>query len=185
MNRHASRSLASCLMTLGVTAVLAAQMPATNVKLGLWELTVAVEMPGMRGIDMSGMSDAEKAQMAAMMRGRGMGMAMAGGMPALSIKTCMTADKVANGRVAPPRPGQECTSKVTKSTATTLDYVETCTGVQNTTTEMHVEASSPTSMKMTGTTTTSPARGRGRGEGQSSTVTITGTWVADACGDVK
>jgi hypothetical protein len=179
---RASQSLASVVMGVLAIGGLAAQAPATNLKLGLWDLTITLDMPGMPGMDMSGMSEAEKAQMAAIMRGRGM--AMAGGMPTMTMKTCMTADKVAKGQMAPPRPGQECTSKVTKSSATTLDYIETCTGAQNTTSEMHLEASSPTSMKMTGKTTTS-ARGRGRGQAETATVTITGTWVADACGDVK
>lgn len=177
MSRHASKLLVSLALSLVVTVILAAQT-TTNVKLGLWEMTVDIGMgAGMRGVDMSGMSDAEKAQVAAMMRGRGMGMP---GMGPMTLKTCMTADKLARGRVAPERPGQECTSKIIKSSATSMDYTEVCTGTPATTSEMHLEASSPTSIRMTGKTTTS-----GRGQPEVTTVTVTGKWVADACGDVK
>ncbi len=179
MSRPGSKSFVSLALGLAITAVVAAQTP-TNVKLGLWEMTVDLGMgDAMRGVDMSGMSDADKAQVAALMRGRGMSMPGAGPM---SLKTCMTADKVARGRVAPERPGQECTSKITKSSATAMDYLEVCTGTPATSTEMHLEASSPTSIRMTGRTTTT---GRGRGKPEVTTVTITGKWVADACGDVK
>jgi hypothetical protein len=47
---------------------------------------------------------------------------------------------------------------------------------------MHLEASSPESIRMTGKTTTTTG---GRGQPEVTTVTITGKWVADACGDVK
>jgi hypothetical protein len=180
MTRRASKSLVLLALGLVVTAVLAAQTSMTNVKLGLWEMAVDIDMgAAMRGVDTSGMSEAEKAQIAAIMRGRGMNMPGAGPM---SLKTCMTADKLARGRVAPERPGQECTSKILKSSATAMDYTEVCTGTPATTTEMHLEASSPTSIKVTGKTTTTA---RGRGPADVTTVTITGKWVADACGDVK
>ena len=180
MDRRASKSFVSLALGLVVTAVLAAQTSTTNVKLGLWEMTVDIGMgAAMRGVDMSGMSDAEKAQLAAIMRGRGMSMPGAGPM---SLKTCMTADKLARGRMAPERPGQECTSKIVKSSATAMDYTEVCTGTPATTSEMHLEASSPTSIRMTGKTTTTT---RGRGQPEVTSITITGKWVADACGDVK
>jgi hypothetical protein len=179
MNRHASKWFVSLSLNLVVTVVLTAQTSTTNVKPGLWEMTVDIGMgAAMRGMDMSGMSDAEKAQAAAMMRGRGMGMGMPG-MGPMTLKTCMTADKLAKGRVAPERPGQECTSKIIKSSATAMDYTEVCTGTPATTSEMHMEASSPTSIRMTGKTTTT------RGQPEVTTLTITGKWVADACGDVK
>lgn len=182
MNRRPSKSSASLALGLILTAALAAQTPSTKLRLGLWEMNVEFDMGGaMRGMDMSGMSDAEKAQVAAMMRGRGMGTGMPG-MGPMTLRSCMTPEKLAKGRVAPERPGQECTSKIVKSSATAMDYIETCTGTPATTSEMHLEASSPTSIKLTGKTTTTT---RGRGQPEVNTVTITGKWVAEACGDVK
>jgi hypothetical protein len=182
MNRQAFKLFVSLALNLVVTVVLAAQTSTTNVKLGLWEMTVDIGMgAAMRGVDMSGMSDAEKAQAAAMMRGRGMGMGMPG-MGPMTLKTCMTADKLTSGRMAPERPGQKCTSKIIKSSATAMDYTEVCTGTPATTSEMHLEALSPENIRMTGKTTTTSG---GRGQSEVTTVTITGKWVADSCGDVK
>jgi Protein of unknown function (DUF3617) len=175
MNRPAWKSIVSGVMSVGFVGLLAAQTPTLNVKLGLWEMTMTMDMSGMMaGMDMSKMTPEQQAAMASMMRGRG------GAMPAIQMKTCMTPEKVSRGAVAPDRPGTTCTSKIVKATATAMDYSETCTGQMPSTSEMHVEATSPTSVKLTGKTTTTM-----RGQPQTATVTIVGTWLADACGDVK
>jgi hypothetical protein len=153
--------------------VLVAQTPTPNVRLGLWEMSMTVDMGGaMSGIDMSKMTPEQQAMAGAMMRGRGMA--------PMQMKTCMTAEKLAKAGVVPDRPGQTCTSKVLKSSATTLDYIQTCTGSMPSTSEMHVEAASPTSITVTGKTTTTM-----RGQAQTATLSMTGKWVGQACGDVK
>src|SRR5262245_13609468 len=116
--RSRSKSIVSGLMCVALVAVLGAQTPALNVKLGLWDMTMTIDMSGM----MAGMTPEQQAQAAAMMRGRSMAM------PPMQMKTCMTADKLRDAHVAPERPGQTCTSKIIKATSTLMDYTETCTG---------------------------------------------------------
>jgi len=175
MNRSAWESIVFGVMSVGFAGLLAAQKPTLNVKLGLWDMSMTIDMSGMMaGVDMSKMTPEQQAAMASMMRGRG------GTMPAIQTKTCMTQEKLDQGAVAPERPGTTCTTKIVKATSTSMDYSQTCTGQVPSTSEMHVEATSPTSVKLTGKTTTAM-----RGQPQTATVTIVGTWLADACGDVK
>ena len=58
-----------------------------------------------------------------------------------------------------------------------MDMVMTCTGTEPSTSDLHMEAVSPTSMKQTMKMTS------GRGAGTS--VTITGKWLSADCGDIK
>jgi hypothetical protein len=156
-------------------AALAQGSPALNIKFGLWEL--AIDMGGTGGlppgVDLSTMTPEQQAAMAQAMRGRGM--TPGGGM---AVKMCMTKEKLANGQMRQSRPGQDCKDKVNKSTATTLDITETCTSSTQppvvTTSELHVEAPSPTSVKITAQQT-----------GQPMIVNMTGKWVAAECGDIK
>jgi hypothetical protein len=167
------RAISTLLLSGSVAAAAFAQSaPALNIKMGLWEL--AIDMSGALppGIDLSKMTPEQQAAMAQAMRGRGM--APGGG----GFKMCMTKEKLANGQMAQSRPGQECKDKVTRSTTTTLDITETCTSSTQppvvTTSELHVEAISPTSVKMTAQETGKPM-----------IVNMTGRWLAAECGDVK
>jgi hypothetical protein len=54
---------------------------------------------------------------------------------------------------------------------------QTCTGANASVSEVHIEATSPTAMKMTAKQTS--------GRGAPASVTMTGKWVSDNCGDVK
>jgi hypothetical protein len=169
------RAISTVLLCGSMAAAAFAQSsPALNIKFGLWEM--AIDMPGGMppGIDLSKMTPEQQAAMAQAMRGRGMtpGAGMA-------VKVCMTKEKLANGQMRQNRPGQDCKDKVNKSTATTLDITETCTSSTQppvvTTSELHVEAVSPTSVKMTAQQTGS----------QPMVVNMTGKWVAAECGDIK
>ena len=163
------RSFVPVALALGAAVVLAAQAPL-NVKPGLWEMSMQVEMAGgvPPGVDTSKMTPQQKAQMEAMMKGRGIG----AGTPIVT-QSCVTKEDLDQNRLQKDPPNSSCTTKVTKSTATMTDMIQTCTGVAEGTREMHVEAPSPTSMKMVAKSTA------GRGAGM--TVTLTGKWLSDKC----
>ena len=113
------RAISTLLLSGSVVAAALAQVtPALNIKFGLWELSIdmggAAGMPP--GVDLSKMTPEQQAAMAQAMRGRGM--TPGGGM---AVKSCMTKEKLDKGQMRQSRPGQECTDKVNKSTATTLE----------------------------------------------------------------
>jgi hypothetical protein len=170
------RAISTVLLSASVVAAgLAQGSPALDIKFGLWELAIDMGASGGMppGVDVSKMTPEQQAMMAQAMRGRGM--APGGGM---AIKMCMTKEKLANGQVRQSRPGQECKDKVNKSTSTTLDITETCTSNSQppvvTTSDLHVEAISPTSVKMTAKASDQPM-----------IVNMTGKWLAAECGDIK
>jgi len=170
------RAISTVLLSGSVAvAALAQGSPALNIKFGLWELAIDTGATGglPPGIDLSKMTPEQQAAMAQAMRGRGM--APGGGM---AIKTCMTKEKLDKGQMRQNRLGQDCKDKVNKSTSTTLDITETCTSATQppvvTTSELHIEAVTPTSLKMTAQTI-----------GQPMVVNMTGKWIAAECGDVK
>jgi len=157
--------------------LLAQASPMLNVKLGLWEMTSTIDMSGaMGGVDTSKMTPDQQAMIAGMMRGS---------MAPTVTKQCMTKEKVSEANFDKPRPGETCTHKVTKSSATVTDVTENCKGDSGdtSTAEMHIEATSSTTVKITGKSTgTMGSRGRGP---STVTFTINGKWLATDCGDVK
>ena len=166
--RRSVRFVAALVIAAGLSALVLAQTPNMNVKLGLWEMTMSLDMGPAGGIDTSKMPPEQRAQVEAMMKGRGMA--------PMVIKNCMTKEKLAEQKFTTDRPGQTCTQKVTKATATTLDMVQTCTGDQPMTSEIHIEMVTPASMKMVA----KQIGGRGP-----ATVTMTGKWISENCGEVK
>ena len=91
MTRFVRFSLAlGCAVALSGLAL--AQTPNLDLKVGLWEMTMNIDMGAAPpGMDTSKMTPEQQAQIAAMMRGRGAG----GGMPATTIKNCLTKEKLA------------------------------------------------------------------------------------------
>lgn len=147
-----------------------AQAPALNVKTGLWDMSFVADMTAAaQTADLSKMTPAQRAQWDAMMKTRGM-------VP-MSFKNCLTREKLAEHRFTADRAGQTCRQTVTRSTATTLDINQVCTGTQPSTNEIHVEAVSPTDIKV--------LVKQVAGRGSPLTVTMTGKWLAADCGDVK
>ena len=165
-----SRIVALVVCVAAAGALVAAQATPLNVKLGLWEITMNMDMGAAPpGVDTSKMTPEQQQQMAAIMRSRGM--------PAMTQKTCMTREKLAENRLTADREGTTCRSTVVKATATAIDLNQVCTGAAPSTSEIHVEAPTPTSMK----TTMKPTSGRGAGM----TVTMTSKWLQTDCGDIK
>ena len=161
------------LVAVSATTIALAQTPSMNLKLGLWEMTMTIDMGPTGGVDLSTVPPEQRAAVAATMRGRSA--------QPMVIKNCMTPDKLSRSSFTQDRPGQTCKQTVTKATATSADLTQTCTGTPSSTSTIHVEAPSPTSMKMTAQMTMTD---RGSAP-QKANMTMTGKWIATDCGTVK
>ena len=168
------RSFGTALMLVGLTAVLAAQAPKINVKLGLWEMTststIAGDMPGM---DMSKMTPEQQAQMKA---------AMASMMNKPMVNTnqnCLTKEKLDQGDFG-EGDKEHCKQTVVSNDATTYSFKQVCTGDQARTVTMTMTAPTPTTVsgKFEGSVTQ---------QGKTMTVsgTMTGKYLGADCGKVK
>ncbi len=169
-----SRSLAATALGLSLTtAALVAQKPALNVRLGLWEITSKMSLGGdMPGMDMSKMTDQQKAQMAAMMQNMSQ---------ARTEQSCMTQEKFDQMNFSDEKDPGKCKHVITTNTSTSLDTTVTCSDSSNSSvSKMHFDALVPTAFKGTvkGTTTD-------QGKTMNIDMTMTGKWVGAACGNVK
>jgi hypothetical protein len=173
--RTSFRRFGFALLSLSLTAVVAAQKPALNVKMGLWEITATTDIGGqMPGMDTSKMTPQQKAQMEAAMKG------MMGAHPTVT-KTCMTQEKFDKSDfMMTDQPGMTCKQTFSKNTSTALDGTVTCTGTRSMTGQMHIEASSPTSITSTMKSSTSE-----QGKTMTVNMNMTGKWLGAACGDVR
>jgi hypothetical protein len=166
---RASRLLASTFVIAGIALPLSAQKSPLNVKPGLWEMTIQVDMAGaLPGVDMSKVPPERKAQMEAMM-------AAQKNKPHV-VKSCVTQEELDKYQV---NEGDDasCKTTVTKSSATLVEMTQTCSGEAAGTREARIEAPTPTTMKMTSKSTS------GRGAG--TTINMSGKWLGADCGDEK
>ena len=147
----------------------AAQGPDLNLKLGLWEMSVGVDLAS-TGVDLSKLPADQRAQMESIMRG---GLVMA----PMGVKQCMTKEKLATHSYTVDKNGLSCKQTVIKATPTMVDLTQVCTGPQGYTNNVHIEAPTPTGMTITNKLSGGP-------NGSTSTTTI-GKWIAADCGDVK
>src|SRR5262245_15708355 len=105
------RALLSSVVLAGLGAVLVAQAPALDVKFGLWENTIVMNMGGAPPVDTSKMTPEQAAQMAAAMK--------AMGERTVTDKTCVTKEDLANESfMLPQTGGMTCTRKITTNTKT-------------------------------------------------------------------
>jgi uncharacterized protein DUF3617 len=164
----------SVALAASMAAVLAAQVPALDVKYGLWEMTTATTIGGqMPQVDTSRMTPEQKAKIDEAMK------QMMGTHNDVS-KACITKEKVEKSVFMMGDEGKNCVQKITTNTRTTLDASVSCTGQQAMTGQMHIEALSPTSLR--GTVKSS---GAAAGSAMTATIAVTGKWLAADCGDVK
>jgi len=177
MTRFA-RSLTTACVSACLTAVVLAQAPALNVKMGLWEVSSTSEMGGqMPGVDTSKMTPEQKAQMDAAMAGAMKNM-MA---PHTTVqKTCMTKEKFDKGSFMTDQPGMTCKQTYTTNTHTAMDANMVCTGERAMTGQAHFEAATPTAFKGTMKSTMTE-----QGKTMTVNVAMTGKWLGADCGDVK
>ncbi len=163
---------------LFLTAILAAQPPMMDVKMGLWEITTKTNMggamptmPKISEEDMAKMPPAQRAQIEAMMKN------MAGA--PMVTKTCMTKEKYDKNSFMQQRPNQNCTQTITNNTRTSMDATIVCTAPASTAT-MHMEATSSSAY-----TSTVKSKSTTRGREMEITIDMAGKWLGADCGDVK
>jgi Protein of unknown function (DUF3617) len=174
-------SLRSCLVSAGLLlvaagAVVLAQKPALNIKMGLWELTTNSQVGGqMPGIDTSNMTPEQKAKLEAMMKSTVMGA------HTNVIKSCITQEKFDKANfMMTDQDASTCKQTVSTNTSTSLDAAVTCTGERGRTGQVHIEA-------LSSTTFTGAVKFTMTQNGRAMTVdgTMAGKWLAADCGAVK
>jgi hypothetical protein len=172
--RTSLRWLAVAALALPFTVVVFAQAPALNIRMGLWQVSTVGNLGGqMPGMDMSGMTAEQKAQMQSVMKN------MMG--PHTTVtKTCMTPEKMGQSNFMEAEKDVKCTQQRLTDTATTFDAAITCTGAAAMSGKVHVEATSPTAFS--GTMQMSGAR---QGQAMSMDMTMQGKWLGADCGTVK
>jgi Protein of unknown function (DUF3617) len=163
-------------MAVFFSAILAAQPPALNVKMGLWEITSASKIGGeLPAIDTTKMTPEQKARSEAarqkMMEGR-----------SRIAQTCMTKEKFEKSNFVDARdvPGSTCKKTVTTNTGSTLDANEVCTGEHIRTMHVHIDAQSSESWK--GNTQMSITES---GKTTTVSVALTAKWLGADCGTRK
>jgi hypothetical protein len=159
-----------CLATVALAVFLAedagAQTAALDLKLGLWEMSAAMDMPG---VDMTKLPPEQAAMMKAMTA------------PPVTTKSCLTKDKLAKSTyelLLSGRGSTRCSQKLTTNTPTALDGTIECRGFGPS--PIHIEAASPTSITGSLEVTNSV-----RGNTISQKTKVTGTWVGVDCGKTK
>ncbi|HYM25037.1 MAG TPA: DUF3617 domain-containing protein [Vicinamibacterales bacterium] len=164
---------AGAAAALTVTAVLVAQAPMLDVRMGLWETTATTTMNNMMaGVDTSKMNDQQKAQIEAMMKNMQ-------GKPVVT-KSCMTKEKFEKQNFMQNRPNSDCKQTVTTNTRTAMDATVVCSTPETIKGQVHIEATSPTAFKGTVHST-----GSARGHEIEVSIDLSGRWLGADCGDVK
>jgi hypothetical protein len=168
------RSVGAALPLAGVTAVILAQtVPALDVKFGLWEMAMTVDIGGTPPqMDTSKMTPAQKAQMEAAMKEMM-------GQHTSTKRQCVTKADLAKS-MGETSPGQTCKDTVTTNTGTVYDVTRACTGERTEKAQIHMEAVGREAMKgMVKSSTTEDGRT------QTANISFTGKWVAADCGKEK
>jgi hypothetical protein len=175
MNRvhRVSQFVGAAVLSGAAAVVLAQTTPALDVKLGLWELTMtsAIDVGNAPSMDTSKMTPAQRAKMGDALKSLSQ--------PHTDVqKKCITKEEMAKSFLQDS--DASCTDKVTANTKTLFDMTRTCTGESPSTTQAHMEASSPETVK--GLINASMSQGGGK---QKMNISFTGKWVAADCGKVK
>jgi hypothetical protein len=167
---RAFRFLASALLVAGAALPLSAQKSPLNIKPGLWEMSIKLDMAGaMPGVDMSKMPPEQKAKIEALM-------AAQKNVPHV-VKSCVTQEEIDKYQVSETDKDTSCKTTVTKSSPTLVEITQTCSGPAAGSREARIEAPTPTAMKIVSKATS------GRGAG--TTVNMDGKWLGADCGETK
>jgi len=169
-----ARLLAVAAATAALGAAAAAQTPALNVQMGLWEISTTTDVGGqMPGVDTSKMTPEQKARVDAAMKG------MMGSHTSVN-KTCMTKEKFNQSNFMADQPGDMCHQTITTNTRTSLEGSVTCTGEHPMTGQIHIDAPSPTAF-----TGTVKASSTDSGRTMTLNLALSGKWLGADCGAVK
>ena len=165
-------------LALGATLITAAIAATLDVKPGLWEVTSQGEATGMPPIPpqaLAQMSPQQREQVMAAMQG-----AMAHANQPNVSRSCITRKMLERGWDPNQDHRGNCTQTQTSSTSRTLDARMVCTGEQQATGNLHIEAldsqtiSGTFNMVMSGGSNTMTVKR-----------TLQGKWLGSDCGDVK
>ena len=168
---RASRFLASALLVAAAALPLSAQKSPLNIKPGLWEMSIQLDMAGAMppGVDTSKMPPEQKAKIEALMAAQKN--------KAHVVKSCVTQEELDKYQINEADNDTSCKTTVTKSSPTLVEITQTCSGSAAGTREARIEAPTPTAMKMVSKVTS------GRGAG--TTINMSGKWLGADCGDEK
>jgi hypothetical protein len=169
------RLIAAALIAATGVAVVLAQAPALDVKMGLWEMTTSSVVGGQTpAIDTSKMTPEQRARVETAMQG------MMGAHTNVA-KSCMTREKFDRSSfMATDEPGSACKQTITTNTRSTLEGTMSCTGEHPTTGQIHIDALSSTNVKAT-----IKMSETNQGKTMNVNLTMTGKWLSADCGTVK
>jgi hypothetical protein len=165
----------SACLSVSLAAAVAAQAPALDVKMGLWEMTNVSTVSGqMPTIDTSKMSPEQRARFEEAMKKRGT--------PRTTVtKSCLTKEKFERSAfMMEDQPGRTCKQSILTNTRSRLDATLTCTGEHPVTGQIHVDALSPTNVKISVTSASAMPDGA-----MNINMTMTGKWIGADCGNEK
>ena len=171
------RPLIALLFVVSVTALAVAQtrqVPALNVRMGLWEMTSTIDVSGSEpaGVDPSKMTPQQKAQMAGAARGMMRPQTT-------TATTCLTREDF-NRKNFMTDTDPHCRQTLTKNTKTLLEGTIGCTGDRAMRGTMHFSAPSPTAFSGT-----IKSKSTERGRTTTTNITMAGKWLAAGCGTDK
>jgi hypothetical protein len=154
---------------------MAAQAPALDVRMGLWEITNKTTLGGqMPQMDLSKLPPEQRARVEESMKA-------AMGEHTNVTKSCITKEKLEKSVfMMDSQPGQKCSQQIVTNTRAALDANLTCTGDRPMKGQMHIDALSPTSVKGTVTAAVTD-----QGRTMTANIALAGKWLGADCGDVK
>jgi len=171
-----TRAITSSALVVCITAVLLAQAPALDVKLGLWENTIVTDMGTAMAaqMDTSKLPPEQAAKIAEAMK------AMAG--KPIVQKTCLTQEDLSKDSFMMPEDSKtKCTRTITTNSRSALVANIECTGERAMKGQINVESlAGGTAFKSTMKMTSMSG-----GRSMNMTMNMTGKYVGPDCGDVK
>jgi hypothetical protein len=164
----------SACLSVSLAAVVVAQAPALDVRMGLWEMTMTTQVGGqVPEFDTSKMTPEQKARVEESMK-RMMGTRTN------VTKSCMTREKFEKSAFMNDRADQNCKQALTTNTRSTLEGTLTCTGEHPRSGQLHIDALSPTSVK--GVIKSANTE---QGRTMNIDIVMTGKWISADCGSEK
>jgi Protein of unknown function (DUF3617) len=171
----AARTLLSSVALIGLSAVLAAQAPALDVKLGLWENTIVTNLGGAPPVDTSKMTAEQAAKIAAARKGLM-------GERTTTDKSCVKKEDLAKDSfMLPNESGMTCTRAIATNTRTAYVADVTCTGER----EMKGQISIETSAGGTAFTGSMKMATTAQGRTMNVAMKMSGKYLGADCGTVK
>jgi Protein of unknown function (DUF3617) len=180
-------STAILLLPLASSACLAADLRAFDAKLGLWETTATTEMEGMPAMPampqipketLDKMPPAQRAQMEAMMKGRG----NLGAPRTMTNKSCITKESIEKGYMMGDSKEANCTRQVISATSSKAQVHVECSpaGGAKSVGDMTMERIDSDHMKGNMVMKTTAAD-----HAMTIKVNYTSKWLSSDCGDLK